>query len=175
MNNFPKDLVPLGKVIKPHGIKGELKVFLYNNESSIFKEGLKLWFKSNLNKYDFYRLKSIRGSIDKKIIKLDKVFYIDTVQPLVKKEIFVSRLDFTPLNNKNGYYLNDLIGLNVLDESDNAYGVIIDIISTSANDIIVIKHNNKEFMVPVVDEFIKLFDFENRVIKINNVNIFSDL
>ena len=175
MNNFPKDLVPLGKVIKSHGLKGELKVFLYNNESSIFTEGLKLWFRSNRNKYDFYSLKSIRGSMNNKIIKLDKIFDIDNIQSLVKKEIFVSRSDFIPLGNKKDYYLNDLIGLSVLDESDNACGVIIDIVTTAANDIIVVKYNNKEFMVPVIDEFIKLFDFENKIIKINNINSFSEL
>ena len=118
MNNCPKDLVSLGKVIKPHGIKGELKVFLYNNESSIFAKGLRIWFISNLNQYKLYKLNSIRGSIDNKIIKLDDIINIDMAQSLVKKEIFVSRSDFEPLDNKNDYYLNDLIGLKVLDEFD---------------------------------------------------------
>ena len=59
MNNFPEDLVPLGKVIKPHGLNGELKVFLYNSESETLKRDFSIWFHDD-NSYCSYKIISIR-------------------------------------------------------------------------------------------------------------------
>ena len=60
-NKFPKDLIPLGKILKPKGLKGELKAFLYNEESEILIPGIKIWLDNN-NSFDSFKLLNIRGS-----------------------------------------------------------------------------------------------------------------
>ena len=87
LNNFSKDLVPLGKIIKPHGINGELKVFLYNSKSETFVEGLEVWF-NIADKYQCYKLNSIRGSINNKIIQIVEISNIDKATSLIKKDLY---------------------------------------------------------------------------------------
>ena len=59
----PDDLILFGKILKPKGLKGELKVFLYNSYSDVLKNNIKTWFKTDNNyicypKYQqFYHLK----------------------------------------------------------------------------------------------------------------------
>ena len=175
MNNTPEDLVPLGKIIKPHGINGELKVFLYNDESKTFINGLNVWFSMGDHKYQSYKLNSIRGSKNNKIIKLDNITHISETKILIKKEVFVSRCEFGKLDSKDNFYLNDLIGFKVFDENNNDYGVIIDLLNTSANDIIIVDYKNKEIMIPIIDQYVTLFDFENKLIKVSNIKSFIEL
>ena len=48
----PNDLVPIGNILKAHGLFGEVKAFLYNIDSDSLKpefEGCKSWVELNLN------------------------------------------------------------------------------------------------------------------------------
>ena len=49
MNNFPDDLIPLGMIIKPHGIKGQIKFKPYNENSSILCKNMEVWLKESKN------------------------------------------------------------------------------------------------------------------------------
>ena len=88
------------------------------------------------------------------------------------KKIYISRSDFP---DKDAFYLVDLIGFNVKDESDNCYGYVRDIIKLPTNDSLLIDYNNKELMIPIIDDFIKFFDYDNKCVIIKNSDIFINL
>ena len=174
MNSFPDDLVPLGKIIKPHGVKGELKVFLYNDRSSTLKEGLYIWFKLD-EKFVKYSVVNLRGVTKKnQILKIKEVDTFDKAMIISKKEFFVSRNDFEELD-ENSFYLNDLIGCDVFDEKNQSLGKILDVLNFPANDVLLISYEDKEIMVPFVEDFILLFDLDNRLVKLKNFKFFFEL
>ena len=174
MNSFPDDLVPLGKIIKPHGVKGELKVFLYNDRSSTLKEGLYIWFKLD-EKFVKYSVNNLRGITKKsQILKIKEVDTFDKAMIISKKEFFVSRNDFEELD-ENSFYLNDLIGCDVFDEKNQSLGKILDVLNFPANDVLLISYEDKEIMVPFVEDFILLFDLDNRLVKLKNFKFFFEL
>ena len=49
MSNFPDDLISLGKVVKPHGVKGLIKFKPYNQNSSILSKDMIVWFSKENN------------------------------------------------------------------------------------------------------------------------------
>ena len=167
-------LIPLGKVVKPHGIRGELKVSIYNDRSETLVKGLKVWFNIN-EQFENYKLKTIRGSIKSTIIKIEEIDSRDQTSFLINKELFVFRDDFPKLNNKDGFYLHDLIGMKILDNEDVSFGTVIDILNLPSNNIILAKFNNKEIMIPNADDFIELFDFENKIVRVKNIKSLLDL
>ncbi len=174
MNSFPDDLIPLGKIIKPHGVKGELKVFLYNDRSSTLKEGLYIWFKLD-EKFVKYSVLNLRGVTKKsQILKIKEVDTFDKAMIISKKEFFVSRNDFEELD-ENSFYLNDLIGCDVFDEKNQSLGKILDVLNFPANDVLLISYEDKEIMVPFVEDFILLFDLDNRLVKLKNFKFFFEL
>ena len=174
MNSFPDDLIPLGKIIKPHGVKGELKVFLYNDRSSTLKEGLYIWFKLD-EKFVKYSVINLRGVTKKsQILKIKEVDTFDKAMIISKKEFFVSRNDFEELD-ENSFYLNDLIGCDVFDEKNQSLGKILDVLNFPANDVLLISYEDKEIMVPFVEDFILLFDLDNRLVKLKNFKFFFEL
>ena len=52
---------------------------------------------------------------------------------------------------------------------------VIDLLNTSANDIIIVDYKNKEIMIPIIDQYVTLFDFENKLIKVSNIKSFIEL
>ena len=174
MNKFFLKLIPLGKVAKPHGIKGELKVSIYNDESETLVKGSKVWFNID-GQFKDYKLNTIRGSIKSNIIKIEQIDSRDQASFLINKELFVLRDDFPKLNDKDEFYLHDLIGMEVLDNNDESFGVTIDILNLPLNDVILVKFQNKEIMIPNADDFIELFDFKNKIIRVKNIKSLLDL
>ena len=72
MNKFLNDLIPIGKIVKPHGINGEVKVILYNDKSTTLVKGINVWFE-NKNKYKNFILESIRGHSSNLIVKFKNI------------------------------------------------------------------------------------------------------
>ncbi len=164
----PKNLFSIGKVLKARGLKGEVKVFLYNRDSDIMNKDISFWLKKG-NNFLAYSIES-----HKKLNKYHIVKFKDIINRLEAEEIsdsvlYASRLD---LDNKKGYYLIDLIGFLIKDELNTSYGEVIDIINLPSNDSLLINYNNKEILIPIIDDFVELFDYENEIIVIKNSDVF---
>ena len=169
MNN--KKFISIGSFVKHHGLKGELKVFLYNEDSETLVSGLNIWIK---DKKDFisYVLEFIRGSKNKLLIKIKDLNSREESAFLIKKEFFVARCDLPELDE--GFYINDIIGFNVKNENDKEYGFLKDVLVIAGREILLVEYLNKEIMIPNVEDFVKLFDFENRNVIINKIEQFID-
>ena len=173
MNKFPEDLVPIGKIVKPHGISGEIKVFLYNKKSATLVKGINVWFE-NKKIFENYILDSIRGHSKYLIIKFKNINNIDQASFLKDKIFFISRDDFPSLDS-NSFYLNDFIGFEIIDIKNKKYGVVIDVMNFPANDVLLVEYNKKEIMIPIVDDFVELFDINNNIIRVKNIKSLVEL
>jgi len=164
-------LIPIGSLVKHHGLKGELKAFLYNEDSETLVKGLPIWIETD-NNFISYHLENVRGSKNNLIIKFKNINSRENSQFLVKKEIYVSRSDFPDLDE--GFYLNDIIGFKVINDANLEYGYLKDILVLTGNEVLVIDCNGKEVLLPNVEEFVKLFDFDKKIIVVSNVEEFFE-
>ena len=164
-------LIPIGSIVKHHGLKGELKVFLYNEDSETLVKGLSIWIEID-NDFISYGLENVRGSKNNLIIKFKNINSRENSQFLVKKEIYVSRNDFPDL--EEGFYLNDIIGFRIINDADLEYGFLKDVLVLTGNEVLVIDYNGKEVLLPNVEEFVKLFDFDKKIIIVSNVEQFFE-
>lgn len=167
-NKFPKDLIPLGKILKPRGLKGELKAFLYNKSSRTLTEEINIWLKIK-NKYNIVNIEYLKEYNKYIIVKFRDINCREDAEKILNRRIYVSRNDFP---DSSTFYLVDLIGFVVRDKSGNIYGKVKDVINLPTNNSLLIDYNDKEILIPIIDNFIKLFDYENRMIIIKNSNIF---
>jgi len=49
-------------------------------------------------------------------------------------------------------------------------GKVLDIMENPANDILIISDGDKEHLIPLVDDFVTLFDFEKKQVTINLID-----
>ena len=165
---YPQDLFPIGTILKTRGLKGEVRVFLYNIDSDIVNKDIFFWIKKD-NCFEYYNAEYFKKSIKYYLVKFRDINDREQAKHICNRKLYVSRQD---LSNKKGYYLIDLIGFLIKDEFDVDYGNVIDVINLPTNNSLLINYNDKEIMIPIIDDFIELFDYENEVIIIKNSDIF---
>ena len=142
----------LGKLGKPHGVKGFLYIHYYGEDPN------KL--------YDYEGLLLDDGTlvkVDKLLLQKDRVIlkFLETnsrndAEKLRDKEIFIKEDSLPVLENNQAYYF-ELEGLNVKNLDNVDLGRVKEILETNANDVLVIEPtkssvDEKERLVPYVKD-----------------------
>lgn len=112
---------------------------------------------------NFARFASCAPSVFKQFVlaDLEGITDIDAAIPLKNRIVYAARGDLDP---GDGYFIADLIGLPVIDQTIGAEaGKLSDVINRGAQDIYVIDTPAGERMIPAVDEFIARIDLDSGV------------
>lgn len=152
--------IQLGKILKPQGIKGELKVFPMSNPE-FFK-------KVSFVKINGQELKIERVSIrdDGVYLKLDKINNRNEAECYRDKIILVDR-EILPELNKGQYFYDDLIGCEIVFADGEKVGEIVDIENYGTADIFEIKQGFGTILVPFVDGLFDSIDTKSKQITVN--------
>ena len=96
------------------------------------------------------------------ILKIKEITSIDELMPYKGKDLLVTRDQAVKLE-ENEYFICDLIGLRVVTDEGEDFGVLTDVIQTGANDVYEVKRpDGKEVLLPVIDECILDVDLEKQ-------------
>ncbi len=149
----------IAKILKPHGIKGALKVFPLTTEKDRFKKGDK-YFIDNKE----YTVESI-GKLGKcLIIKFLNIDDRNTAELFRDKIIEIEDKDLIPLK-KDEYYVHDLLKSKVYDIENNFMGSIEEIIFIKDNNVLDLKREDGSALTILFKkEFIEKIDIENKKI-----------
>ena len=158
----------MGKFLKPLGLKGELRVAIFNNTSMALKMGIDIWLSTKEKEYFSRKIEKIQITSKKSCIKLagcNKREEAENIQGLV---FFLPRDKFIPLD-ENEHYLVDLIGCQVIDENRKSIGSVVDVLSMPSQNLIVVKTEGNEIFIPYVDAHIALFDEKGKILIVKDV------
>ena len=72
-----------------------------------------------------------------------------------------------PQQDDDEYYWSDLIGLAVVNEAGVALGTVANLLETGANDVLVVKGDSGEILIPFVASTIKQVDVQNKIIRVD--------
>lgn len=161
--------IEIGKILKPHGLKGEVKILLYNKSSRVLQDDIPVKLKNDRGLSGDFRIEMIRYGSSKVIIKFFELSSIDDADTLRESTIWVQK-ELLPLLDNDEYYLLDLVGMSVFSDKDEFIGCVKNVLSYPANDVIVLDYKENEILIPAVDEFIKLIDFEKKCLTINVID-----
>lgn len=160
MNN----LVMIGKIIKAHGLDGKVKVLSDSNlKNKIFQVGQTLIVRCQKLTINSYQ---ISGRYD--IISFKDYLSIDLIEEFLGENIYVD------INNlaleKNEFLLNELIEAKVI-ENEEKLGIVKDILIGKKDNFLVVQ-GDKQFLIPIIDEYILSFNRqEHEIYTQNAVNL----
>jgi len=153
----PEDLVTVGVIVKPHGIRGAVKVIPLIDD---LRELLKLK-KVFLTSPDLQATPTeiIRAQPFKKwvILYLWGVQDRDQADRLRGYEIQIPRAECPELPPDH-YYVFDVVGLSVWTTDRNFVGKVEDIYEFPASHVLVVRKEQKEVLIPAVKQFVKRVD-----------------
>jgi 16S rRNA processing protein RimM len=148
------DWIPVGRVTRTHGLKGELKFFPADQEDLVIQNDQQIRLGETA-----FKIKSIRGAKSPFIVKFDGIDSIEAAQSLSGQEVLVAREDLESLP-EGEYYRFEIEGLKAFDDTGKYYGVIEEIIATGSNDVYVVRGDGKEWLVPMIDSVVQSIDLE---------------
>jgi len=170
-----KDLVTLGKITKNQGNKGELRVTPYTDDLRRFEL---LEFVYLVRPGHSEQIKKVIEDIwyhkSFVILKLQGIDDIGEALKYRNYEVMIKEDELLPLA-EDEYYIDDLIGLEVILPDKNVLGEVVNILESKGTDILVVKGDKKEYMIPMSKEYIIEIDLENNKIYIDPVNKILDL
>lgn len=155
-------LITLGKIVRPHGVKGDVKIILSLDDLSFLNRTDKVWIDSMQ-----YKVHSIKQVSDGVALNLEGVHSIEDAEKLRNKTVKVERKYLEELK-ENEYYADDLIGCTLyFDTNNKEIGKISDIQNYGATDILIIKDGTEEYMCPLLDSIFVKVDYDAQKIIIN--------
>jgi 16S rRNA processing protein RimM len=160
-----KDLFPIGRVVKPHGVKGKIKVEYFGEKLSRFFPCQEVFIKDNNGELKPYEILEAIPQSTRLILRLKEIDSIEEIQSLMGREIFVKRETLPPLK-EGEYYWIDILGMVVETEEGKKIGRVKEIFPTGANDVYIVEGKKKEIFLPATEEVIQKVDLEKGVMKV---------
>ena len=156
----------VGVIANTHGIRGEVKVYPTTDDINRFKK-LKKCILDTGKEYIDLNVESVKFFKNMVILKFKEYNNIDDIECYKGKDILVSRDNAVKLE-KGEYYIADILGAKVILEDGSEFGVLEDVMQTGANDVYVVKTlDNKEVLLPKIDECVKKLDIENKIVTVH--------
>lgn len=155
------DLIEIGKIVNTHGIRGEVKIQPWCDDPYIFDELEYLII-------DGREYEIIRNRLHKncQIVQLSGVSDMNAAEAMRGKIVEVEREVFDLPEGR--YFVTDIEGLTVREESGRVLGIVDEVIQTGSNDVYVLKNtfNNKQILIPVIDDVILETNIEDKYITV---------
>ncbi len=148
--------VKIGVVSRPHGVRGELRLHLYNSDSTAFDvvDGV---FLAGTH----YALESARMVKGAALIRLEGIADRNQAEALVGSELEVLRdeLELDP----EEVLLDDLVGCQLRLEDGSDWGRVAEVV-VGVQDLLVVHMGDLERYLPLVDAFVLDIDLEKKTI-----------
>jgi 16S rRNA processing protein RimM len=152
----------LGYVIKPHGLHGDVSIFIDADEPQAYRNLASVFIQQDNQLVPFFIAK-IKISGQRAILNLEDSVTIESAQLLKGCALYLS-LTFLPELADDQFYFHEIIGYTVLDESLGKVGPVVTIYDAGPQDLLAIEHKGKEVLVPINDETVIKVDKKKRQI-----------
>lgn len=164
-----KELMCVGQITKPHGVRGEVKVCSLTDSLERFKSLKRAYIDGKEIKITSVKLQS-----DRAILKIEGIDTMDEADNYRNKYIEVKREDAIKLP-KDSYYIADLIDCQVFDTEGESLGRVYDVIETGSNDVYWVKdEKNKEVLIPALKSIVEEVNINDSKIIIKPVKVWSE-
>lgn len=153
----------LGKVIKPQGIKGEIKVDIASQDKALASKLSEVYLDNKC-----YKVEHVKNLVNGVFIKLVGIDDRNQAELLRGMGVSLDRGQMPKLP-KDRYLITDIIGCEIK-VNDNLIGKVTDILQYGSADVYVVKgiNDNKDFMFPCLKKVLKNVDIENKLITLDS-------
>jgi 16S rRNA processing protein RimM len=158
----PEGLIAVGRLTKPHGLRGELvflpyvydlellpdlmsrSIFLQHGNSCVLQHTLSEW----------------RVVHKRVLVRLQGCEDLTTAEAFREHEVLIPRHWFPPLT-VGEYYWFEIEGLAVYGNNGHYLGTVVEIIYTGSNDVYVVRNGTQETLIPALRDVVRTIDLEH--------------
>lgn len=149
--------IPIGRIIKAHGLKGEVSVGPLTGPPFFMPVGLEVWLVPPPGSSGSMRVEAVRPGPKGPLVKLDGIGSIEQARAVVGAQI-LARGDDVPESSDDDLY--DVEGFAVHTDSGLDLGVVEETIITGANDVWIVRGRYGDVLLPVIDDVVLEVDVD---------------
>jgi 16S rRNA processing protein RimM len=155
----------LGYVIKPHGLKGDVSIYIDADEPQVYRNLESVLIQQDNQLVPFF-ISKIKVSGQKAILSLEESNDIESAL-LLKGSALYLPLSALPKLADDQFYFHEIIGFTVEDENLGEIGPVTTVYDAGPQDLLAIEHKGKEVLLPINDETVKQVDKNKKQIFVN--------
>ena len=161
-----EDLLKVGVITTTHGVRGEVKVFPTTDDAERFLdiEYVLLDTGKELRRLNIQNVKFFKNLA---ILKFEGIDNINDIEMYKGRELWIPREEAQELG-EDEYYVADLIGMEVLLENVEKFGVLRDVMETGANDVYIVDRvDGEEILLPAIHDCVLDVDVEKNTMTVH--------
>ena len=157
------DCFQLGYIIKPHGLKGELQLFLDVDSPSDYRNLESVFVRKGQQLVPFF-IESLQVGPTKAIVAFEDIVSLEQAEELRGLELYLP-LSFLPAAGANEFYLHEIESFIVVNQEGQPLGAINNIVESGPQLIFVIENEQGvEILLPYQKQLLIRIDRENKEI-----------
>ena len=153
-SSTPPERLVVGQVIRPWGMRGQVKIESFSDFPQRFRPGMRLLIGDQS-----YLCETVTRPPRSLVLKLQGVESLEEAERLRGAVLEVLIVEAEPLP-EGSYYYYQVLGLEVYTVDGDHLGQVTDILPTGSNDVYVVQGSRGEVLVPATAEVITALDLE---------------
>lgn len=157
-------LIALAEVARPHGLRGELRLRVYNADSDLLGEQREVILRDPSGGERPMRVESSRPTEGALLMKLEGIDDRDAAAALRGAAVCVPR-DRLDAPDEGEFYVCDIAGAKVRGP-EGELGVVLDVVSYPTCDVLLVRlaPSGKQTEVPLLDEYVERVSAEEHAV-----------
>jgi len=151
-----QELIAVGRVVTTHGLRGELRLQLFNPDSTSIQPGAQVILRRNGDE-TCHQVLSVRPHKRVQLVILEGCNSIEQAETLVGADVYVCKDDLPPAGPDEIYHF-ELVGMKVVTTTGELLGTVAEVLAVGSNDICVVRHGAREYLIPMIADVIKQLD-----------------
>ena len=148
-------LLAVGKLLHPHGVRGEILMEVYTDFPERLVPGMVLYLGSPGEQLHLARRRSHQNGL---LLTIEGYTTPEAVGELRNQVVYVRADDRPPLD-EGEYYHHQLLNPRVTSDEGAPLGVVAEILETGATDVLIVHpETGPDVLIPIADSFIRSID-----------------
>ena len=161
-----EQFLQVGVISSTHGLRGEVKVFPTTDDAARFQTLKNVVLDTGREKLDL-EIQSVRFFKQFVIVKFKGIDNINDIEMYKGRDLWIPREEAQELG-EDEYYVADLIGMDVLLENGEKFGVLRDVMETGANDVYIVDRvDGEEVLLPAIHDCVLDVDVEKNTMTVH--------
>lgn len=160
------DLVAIAKLVKPRGLRGEISADVLTDFPERFDNLKRVFAVCADGKTSELEIEKFWFQKDRVVLKFKNFDTVEAVETLRNCEICVPEAEAVELE-ADEFFDWQLEGCAVVTLEGEKLGEVRELMRTGATEILVVKGETKEYLIPFAETICTEVDVENKLIKIN--------
>lgn len=157
--------VVVGRIGKSYGVFGWVKIQTYTEPAEKILS-YPHWFVKIRNQFLPFTVEASKMQSGKLIVKFREIDSPENAKQYANLDIFIPREDLPDLK-EDEFYWDDLIGCRVINRKSEFLGEVKKLLSTGANDVLVVENGDKKNLIPYLNHVVDSVDIKTKTIVVD--------